>query len=168
MLMIVSRFRTNSLILVIFNSFSIPLLTITLWIITLYQTFPYNDIKTLTIFSFPLMLTYTSFLMIYHVRFKWNKITLTEDKIYIKELLGYGGSKIFDFKEIEKASRSHENVRIGSGEVLYLYKDGSRITEISDFSYVNFREIKNLLLNKVRSKDIEDYSYWKNFKQVIG
>ena len=104
----------------------------------------FNDPKKLLILVFPLIMVITVLLLIYHLRYKWDIVQIDDLQLRVKKFFGLGREIIINYSEV-KATPSWEHVKIGNGDLILIELNGLMITEISDFTYSNYKELVSAL-----------------------
>ncbi len=101
------------------------------------------------------------------IRTKAICVHLTNDGIRNKSYLGIGFSQTYNWTNFEGYKTSLVPSKGRSYEYLYLMINGKKVIKISDFYHSNYSEIKKYVATKARFLGKEDYSYFRDIKEIF-
>ncbi|RDC64240.1 hypothetical protein AHMF7616_02852 [Adhaeribacter pallidiroseus] len=125
-----------------------------------------KDPKQILVLMFPLLMACTLLLLIYHLKYKWDIVEIDKEQLRVKKLFGLGKEITIGYSDIT-AIPSYENVKIGNGEILIIEANGKRVTEISDFTYSNFKELVSSLKEKIKLKEYSRRPFIERMKLAL-
>ena len=121
-----------------------------------------EDRSKLLLLIVPVFFSYLFFLVAYHLIYKWDLIEISSKEMVIKKCFGIGKAKTVDLTQIT-AFEFSEWVRFG-GETLVIKSNGKKLTELSDFSYSNFNELKNAIKRRTPIIITGNKSFFESLK----
>ena len=160
-----SRFRlTTYLVPIVF--FGLLLLIpffvfFSFWVLTEVE-----DPKMLLVLFFPLILLVSEWYLLYVVRFKCDVVTVEQEELIIKNFFGVGRKRFYSYQDLS-LSNSNEQVKIGSGKKVLVHRKGKLLTEISDFSYSNYRQLIDSLNKRKPIQEFKEDSIWNRLQLAI-
>ncbi|WP_115373425.1 hypothetical protein [Adhaeribacter pallidiroseus] len=158
-----STYRIFSSILLLFLLIGVPCVTV---ISVLAIGLILKDPKQILVLMFPLLMACTLLLLIYHLKYKWDIVEIDKEQLRVKKLFGLGKEITIGYSDIT-AIPSYENVKIGNGEILIIEANGKRVTEISDFTYSNFKELVSSLKEKIKLKEYSRRPFIERMKLAL-
>jgi hypothetical protein len=112
-------------------------------------------------------LLFLAFVLLREAKFKWNKIEMTNDSLFIKPFFGLW-TKTIRLDQIDGFKRANEPSKTSLGDTLYVYVNGLREFEISDAYYRNYSELNMLFSTRTKKLGRENFNIFKNIKNAFG
>ncbi|WP_205501949.1 hypothetical protein [Rufibacter psychrotolerans] len=158
-----SKYRIFSCILLLALLIGVPLLTV---VSVLSTKLFLNDPKKVFVLAFPLLMAITILLLVYHLRYKWDIVQIGNFHLRIKKFFGLGKEVVIEYSAI-KATPSWEHVRIGNGQLIVIESNGQVVTEISDFTYSNYKDLVTALEIKTKLEEYRFRPFIERIKLVL-
>ena len=116
---------------------------------------------------FILLILIVAWLLFGEIRTKIVKVTIEGDTITVKNFLGLGVEKKYDFKEFEGYKISVLPSEYHEFEYLYLLLSRKKVIKISESYHNNYSELKQAIVRKTKNLGIENFSFLEEIKDLF-
>lgn len=125
------------------------------------------DFNVVFLLTVPVCLFFLVWLVNGELRKKAIKVTIENDRIYIRNFVGLGRRKQFMFAEIDGYQISILPSEYRDFEYLYLIKKGNKVATISEYYHQNYFALKNVLTRKCRPISKRKFYLWDEIKTAF-